>query len=167
MSISFQHFGIERYYGVENEILRDRTIVKRQNNYYRHKTHRRKARRHCLLFFLSFVKSRFRYYTTNKDVGKIIRSFGVKEILITFGSKGSLIYSGEKFYKIPAFRPVKSIDTTGCGDTYAAGYIAKRSESKNVEECGRFAAMCATMKIEQGVLRSKKEEVEKRVFLNS
>ena len=108
--------------------------------------------------------------TEEKDpekAAKIIRSSGVKEILITFGSEGSLIYSGEKFYKIPAFRPVKSIDTTGCGDTYAAGYIAKRSESKNVEECGRFAAMCATMKIEQGVLRSKKEEVEKRLFLNS
>ena len=102
-----------------------------------------------------------------EKAAKIIRSFGVKEILITFGSKGSLIYSGEKFYKIPAFRPVKSIDTTGCGDTYVAGYIAKRSGSDNIEECGRFAAMCATMKIEQGVLRSKKEEVEKRLFLNS
>ena len=99
-----------------------------------------------------------------ESAAKEINSMGAKEILITFGSEGSLIYSGNKYYKIPAFRPVKAVDTTGCGDTYAAGYIAKRSESKNLEECGLFAAMCATMKIEQGVLRSKKEEIEKKLI---
>lgn len=104
--------------------------------------------------------------TGEKDPEKaanIISSLGCGEVLITYGNQGSLIYSGEKFYNIPAFPPAKAVDTTGCGDTYAAGYIAKRSESKNIEECGRFAAMCATIKIEQGVLKSKKEEVEKRL----
>jgi sugar/nucleoside kinase (ribokinase family) len=97
------------------------------------------------------------------EAAKAIASLGCREVLITFGSRGSLVYDGKEFYNIPAFPPARAVDTTGCGDTYVAGYIAKRSESANLEECGKFAAMCATLKIEQGVLKASKHEVESKV----
>ena len=74
--------------------------------------------------------------------------WGVKEVLLTFGSMGSLIYDGEKFYSIPAYPPRKIVDATGCGDTYVAGYLYKRVQDAPVEEAACFAAALATLKIE-------------------
>jgi sugar/nucleoside kinase (ribokinase family) len=44
-------------------------------------------------------------------------AWGVKEVLITLGSAGSVIYDGTVFHKIPAYKPIKVINATGCGDT--------------------------------------------------
>ena len=100
-----------------------------------------------------------------KNGTRKIANMGPVEIVITNGSRGSLVYSRKqkKLYKIPAFKPVTIIDATGAGDTYIAGYLAKRIESNDIEECGRFAAMCATMKIENGFFNAAKKDVEKRL----
>ena len=55
-----------------------------------------------------------------------VAAFGVKELVITNGSKGSLIYADEQFYTIPAYTSGYMIDATGCGDTYMAGYLYQR-----------------------------------------
>ena len=51
---------------------------------------------------------------------KILSEWGVKEVVITLGSKGSVIYEDNKFYTIPAYVPAIETDATGCGDTYMA-----------------------------------------------
>ncbi len=94
---------------------------------------------------------------------KAIASMGTIEVLITNGSKGSVIYSRGRQWKIPAFVPKQTRDVTGAGDTYVAGYLAKRLESDDLEECGRFAAICATMKIESGVFSASKKDAENRL----
>src|SRR5580658_4171473 len=54
----------------------------------------------------------------------MLADWGVKEIVITLGSRGSVIYNGNRFYDIPAYTPFSSVvDATGCGDTYMAGYL--------------------------------------------
>ena len=75
--------------------------------------------------------------------------WGVKEVLLTFGSLGSLIYDGQTFYKIPAYIPHEIVDATGCGDTYMAGYLYKRAKGASIEEAGHFAAALSTLKIER------------------
>ena len=75
--------------------------------------------------------------------------WGVKEVLLTFGSMGSLIYDGTKFYAIPAYMPREIVDATGCGDTYMAGYLYKRAKGVTIEESGNFAAALSTLKIER------------------
>ena len=75
--------------------------------------------------------------------------WGVKEVLLTFGSMGSLIYDGQTFYKIPAYKPLEIVDATGCGDTYMAGYLYKRAKGASIEEAGHFAAALSTLKIER------------------
>jgi len=74
--------------------------------------------------------------------------WGVKEVVITLGSKGSVIYTGGIFYDIPVFVPNTICDTTGCGDTYMAGYLSQRIGGKTPQEAGEFASAMAALKIE-------------------
>jgi sugar/nucleoside kinase (ribokinase family) len=79
---------------------------------------------------------------------KILANWGVKEVVITLGSKGSVIYTNETFYNIPAFKPVSVTDATGCGDTYMAGYLYQRTKGASTQVAGEFAAAMATINIE-------------------
>lgn len=83
-----------------------------------------------------------------REVAKKIASWGVREVVITLGSYGSLIYAEGKFYEIPAYPPRETIDATGCGDTYSAGYLYCRAQGRPYDECGRFAAAMCTLKLE-------------------
>ncbi|MCH4155323.1 MAG: PfkB family carbohydrate kinase [Muribaculaceae bacterium] len=88
--------------------------------------------------------------------------WGVKEVLITLGSYGSMIYAGGNFYEIPAYEPDELVDATGCGDTYAAGYLYMRSRGADYEECGRFAAAMATLKLENsGPFNGDEDDIRK------
>ncbi len=79
---------------------------------------------------------------------RIISGWGVREVLITLGSYGSVIYSGGRFYEIPGYPPRRTVDATGCGDTYAAGYLYARAKGANPDEAGRLAAAMCTLKLE-------------------
>lgn len=47
-----------------------------------------------------------------------LANWGVKEVLLTLGSMGSVIYADGEFHEIPAYPPTEIVDATGCGDTY-------------------------------------------------
>ncbi len=78
-----------------------------------------------------------------EDGIKKLRKYFDKTILLTLGSKGSLIVNGEDIIEIPAYE-VKVKDTTGAGDSYigafmAAYYIKKLPLKQAVE----YASICA------------------------
>ena len=77
-----------------------------------------------------------------------LAEWGVKEVLITLGSLGSLIYAEGEFHRIPAFPPKEVVDATGCGDTYAAGYLYMRNQGASYYDAGCFAAAMSTLKLE-------------------
>ena len=77
-----------------------------------------------------------------------IHAWGVREVIITLGCGGSIIYAEGKFYETPAYAPRKLVDATGCGDTYSAGYLYARAKGMSYEESGRFAAAMCTLKLE-------------------
>jgi len=94
--------------------------------------------------------------------GRMLYDWGVKEVLMTFGSMGSVIYDGESYHKIPAYVPNAVVDPTGCGDTYIIGYLYQRLKGASIDEAGRFAAAMATIKIEAlGPFNKTKEDVIK------
>jgi sugar/nucleoside kinase (ribokinase family) len=99
--------------------------------------------------------------TDARKAALILYDWGVKEIVITLGSSGSLIYDGVDFYNIPAYSPSSAvIDATGCGDTYMAGYLSQRIKGKGYQHAGEFAAAMATLKIESsGPFRGTEEDV--------
>ncbi|MDB5062585.1 MAG: ribokinase, partial [Mucilaginibacter sp.] len=87
-------------------------------------------------------------YTNIRDGAKILADWGVKEVVATLGSLGSVIYDDKVFYDIPAYKPIAVVDATGCGDTYMAGYLYKRAKGAGIQQAGEFAAAMAGLKIE-------------------
>ncbi|MBQ6062132.1 MAG: ribokinase [Prevotella sp.] len=83
-----------------------------------------------------------------RTVALKLAEHGVKEVVITLGSYGSLIYAEGKFYEIPAYKPKEVVDATGCGDTYSTGYLYMRQQGAGYEEAGKFAAALCTLKLE-------------------
>lgn len=96
-------------------------------------------------------ESEMEVLTGLKDVRKgaqVLFDWGVKEVVITLGSMGSVIYNGRTFYNIPAYIPTAVIDATGCGDTYMAGFLYQRIKGASLQDAGEFAAAMATLKIQ-------------------
>lgn len=100
-----------------------------------------------------------------EETARILTSFGPEEVIITCGSRGSIIYSAklDKTYIIPAFKPQKTEDPTGLGDTYMAAYAACKLEIEDPKKCGMFAAAAASVKLEnKGPFKGDRESIENR-----
>ncbi len=103
------------------------------------------------IHILKANESEMEVLTGQSDIRKsarLLHEWGVQEVVITLGSMGSVIFSDGVFYNIPAFAPAEICDTTGCGDTYMAGYLYKRIKSADMQEAGEFGAAMASLKIE-------------------
>lgn len=83
------------------------------------------------------------------DGARQLYDWGVKEVLVTLGDMGSVIYTGGDFVRVPAYFPRQTVDATGCGDTYMAGYLYKRAKGATPEDAGCFAAAMSSLKIEK------------------
>lgn len=136
--------------------------VKEQNVYAVDWTEKKEALQY--IHFLKANEHEMEVLTGYDDVAmaaKQLYDWGVKEVLITLGSMGSVIYDGTTFHMIPAYKPKEVVDATGCGDTYMTGYLYKRAKGAGIEESGRFAAAMSTLKIEcLGPFKGTKEDIE-------
>lgn len=99
-----------------------------------------------------------------RTVALKLAEYGVKEVIITLGSYGSIIYADGKFYDIPAYKPSRVADATGCGDTYSTGYLYSRALGAGIEEAGKFAAAMCTLKLEHSGPFDKTIEDVRRVI---
>lgn len=81
------------------------------------------------------------------EAARMLADWGVKEVVLTLGDKGSLIYTDGVFHEIPAFPAKDLVDATGCGDTYMAGYLYRRSRGADCDEAGAFAAAMCSIKL--------------------
>lgn len=81
------------------------------------------------------------------NAGLLIES-GVSCAVIKCGSKGCLIRTKNKMYRIPAYPIQKCIDTTGAGDSFAAGFLWALSEGMPLIDCGCFACAAASCTVE-------------------
>jgi sugar/nucleoside kinase (ribokinase family) len=115
------------------------------------------------IHFLKANEHEMEVLTGYRDVpsaAKQLSEWGVKEVLITLGDMGSVLYDGSVFYPVPAYQPREIVDATGCGDTYMAGYLYQRAKGAGMEEAGHFAAALSTLKIEgSGPVQATNEEV--------
>lgn len=68
-------------------------------------------------------------YVTEKDSIQYLQDvFGMKEIIISKGSKGALYANKDNFYLYPTVS-VEVKDTVGSGDSFLAGFLSKRLET--------------------------------------
>ena len=68
----------------------------------------------------------------------------VGHVVVTLGKNGSLVSQNGKAKKIEPFA-VRTMDTTGAGDAYAAGYLYALTRNYSVAEAGRLASCCAAV----------------------
>ncbi|WP_343210606.1 ribokinase [Anaerolentibacter hominis] len=75
-------------------------------------------------------------------------SRGVKEVVITLGSRGVYLNDGKRRGILPAFR-VNAIDTTGAGDAFNGGLVAGLAEGMDLWEAARFANALAALSVQK------------------
>ncbi|KQB91638.1 2-keto-3-deoxygluconate kinase [Geobacillus sp. PA-3] len=69
---------------------------------------------------------------------EFVERYGIGELVIKDGDKGSKLYAGKQWYEQRAF-PVSAVDTVGAGDGFDAGYIYASLHGYSYEERLRFA----------------------------
>lgn len=82
---------------------------------------------------------------TAKEAADVFLSYGISEILITLGSRGSLVTTKWDCIELPAFGAGEIVDTTGCGDVYLASYIVKRMGGQSVRDAAEAASAAAAL----------------------
>jgi sugar/nucleoside kinase (ribokinase family) len=89
---------------------------------------------------------------------------GATNLLVTRGSRGSLLFIDGGEFTIPAFPPQSLIDPTGAGDSFLAGYVKALELFDDPGRRGRFAAMTATISLEKsGAFGATADEVLRRL----
>ena len=76
----------------------------------------------------------------------IMLARGVKKIIVTLGSKGSLIYDGKEVCDVAAC-PVEAVDTTAAGDTYCGALCVGLSEGLTLQEAAVFASKASALSV--------------------
>lgn len=73
---------------------------------------------------------------TVEEAAEELRSAGAGTIAVKCGSRGCyLLEKGKKGLWLPAVEGVECVDTTGAGDSFAAGFIWALSEGRSPSEC--------------------------------
>jgi sugar/nucleoside kinase (ribokinase family) len=83
-----------------------------------------------------------------------------KIAIVKVGKGGSLIYFNENITKIPCY-PAQCIDTTGAGDSYAAGFLYGYCNNWNTENSGKLGSLLASKVVEQKGVGMKNINAEK------
>ena len=73
---------------------------------------------------------------------------GVKCAVVKRGGKGCVLACGDERHEIPACPVEKVVDTTGAGDSFAAGFLFALSENRPLVECAKFASATASCSVE-------------------
>src|SRR4051812_43170156 len=74
---------------------------------------------------------------------------GVRGVAATCGAQGSLVVTAEETVRVPAFE-TEVVDTSGCGDSYVAGFLRGLHEGMSVEEAAQLGSACASL-VAQGL----------------
>jgi ribokinase len=73
---------------------------------------------------------------------------GVKELIVTLGSKGSLYINKEKSIFKKAYK-VEAIDTTAAGDSYTGALAVAFANGKNIEDAMDFASKVGALSVQK------------------
>ncbi len=77
-----------------------------------------------------------------------LNEMGVKDVILTLGSKGSAIWDGKKAEIVPA-QKVKAVDTTAAGDTFCGALCVALSEGKTKKEAVEFATKASALTVQK------------------
>ena len=94
----------------------------------------------------------------------------VNYLMVTYGDEGSEIWSSESatVKKIPAYKPKKLVDPTGCGDAYRAGLMYGYQHDYDMEKSAHIGAWLAARCVEaKGTQNHKVSKTDFNKFLKT
>ena len=71
---------------------------------------------------------------------------GLKNVIVTMGSKGSMWLSKDNFLVVPAVK-VEAVDTTGAGDSFIGCFVENYSRTQNIPEAMKEASQYASLSV--------------------
>ena len=98
-----------------------------------------------------------------QEISRKLSLMGPREVIITRGDRGSIVYSvkDDDVHQIPAFPSKERVDPTGLGDSYLAAYAFRRQEVSDPHECGIFASLVSSLKLEnKGAFQGNRKLIE-------
>jgi sugar/nucleoside kinase (ribokinase family) len=100
---------------------------------------------------------------TPQEVARAFQDEGVGVVALKMGEAGSYVRAGSDEWHLPAYK-VQSVDATGAGDAFAAGFLAGVANGFDVETCGRLGnavgACCVTQVGTVAGIRSLQETLD-------
>ncbi|MCA1620471.1 MAG: sugar kinase [Acidobacteria bacterium] len=84
--------------------------------------------------------------TRARDARGALKALGARVpcAVVKLGAKGALAIMGGRVASAPGFK-VNAFDTTGAGDTFAAGFVSAHLEGLSLEECLRRGNACGAL----------------------
>lgn len=83
------------------------------------------------------------------NLSKVFEYFnllGIKEVIVTLGSRGSCYIKDSNMIFCPSFK-VKAVDTTSAGDTFIGALAMRISNGYSIEESLSFASKCSSITV--------------------
>ena len=81
---------------------------------------------------------------TVEEAGQFFRDLGAVNCVIKDGARGSVLVTAEGSTRVAA-HVIEPLDTTSCGDSYCAGFIAALVRGRSVLEACRFGSAVAAL----------------------
>ena len=88
-------------------------------------------------------------YSGKEDIEegiKILLSKGVKNLIVTLGTDGSMFVNNETRFKVAAHK-VKAVDTVAAGDTYIGYFTAGLAKGKTTKEAMELASKASALTV--------------------
>lgn len=86
-------------------------------------------------------------FETAAAAAERLKGMGVREVIITMGSRGSVVCDGDCTF-VPAVK-VNAVDTTAAGDTFCGGVCVALSEGKALSEAVKFATAASSIAVQR------------------
>lgn len=86
-------------------------------------------------------------FETAAAAAERLKGMGVREVIITMGSRGSVVCDGDCTF-VPAVK-VNAVDTTAAGDTFCGGVCVALSEGKDLLEAVKFATAASSIAVQR------------------
>lgn len=77
-----------------------------------------------------------------RECARMLNDAGVGCAVVKLGSRGALIRTASQLHEVPAYPVSRTVDTTGAGDSFAAGFLYARLMGYSLRDCALFG--CAT-----------------------
>ena len=91
----------------------------------------------------------FKNFTGTDDLRKgadILLAKGVKNVLVTLGTDGSVLFNKTEEFKVPACK-VKAVDTVAAGDTYVGYLVASLASGYTIKEAMTYASKASSITV--------------------